>query len=50
MAIEVCPPDVLISLPYDSFHGVDGYSRAREIADIGRALTSAALDRFEGRS
>ena len=50
MAIEVCPPDVLISLPYDSFHGVDGYSRAREIADLGRALTSAALDRFEGRS
>lgn len=45
--IELCPPDILVSLPFDSFHGVYGYSHAKEIADIGRKLMAEALDKYE---
>lgn len=47
MGIELCRPDVLVSLPYDSYHGVYGYSHAEEIAAVGRRLTAQALDRYE---
>ena len=46
-AIALCPPDVLVSLPFDSYHGVYGYSHAGEIIAKGRELMGAALDRFE---
>ena len=45
--IALTPPDILVSLPYDSFHGVYGYSHAQEIAERGRALMAEALDRYE---
>lgn len=45
--IENTPPDLLISLPYDSYHGVYGYSHAAEIIEMGRELTREALDRYE---
>lgn len=47
MGIEKCPPDVLINLPYDSYHGVYGYSHASEIIQLGRELTQQALDDYE---
>lgn len=47
MGIDICPPDVLISLPYDSYHGVYGYSHAAEIIELGRKLTTEALDAYE---
>ena len=47
MGIALCPPDILIDLPFDSYHGVYGYSHAREIVEVGRRLTTAALDRYE---
>lgn len=47
MGIELCPPDVLASLPYDSYHGVYGYSHAGEIIEKGRELMAAALDKYE---
>ena len=47
MGIELTPPDVLASLPYDSYHGVYGYSRAEEIATLGRQLMADALDQYE---
>lgn len=47
MGIENCPPDILVNLPFDSYHGVYGYSHAEEIAERGRALMSEALDRYE---
>ena len=46
-SIALTPPDILVSLPYDSFHGVYGYSHAQEIAERGRALMAEALDRYE---
>ncbi len=46
---ENYPPDILVTLPYDSYHGVYGYSRAAEIAALGRRLMAEALDRYESR-
>ena len=45
--IELCPPDILVSLPFDSYHGVYGYSHAKEIAEVGRKLMAEALDQYE---
>ncbi len=47
MGIEACPPDVLASLPFDSHHGVYGYTHAQEIVERGRALMAEALDQYE---
>lgn len=47
MGIEICPPDILVDLPYDSYHGVYGYSHAEEISSVGRKLMAEALDRYE---
>ena len=45
--IELCPPDILVDLPFDSYHGVYGYSHAPEIVERGRRLMAEALDRYE---
>lgn len=50
MGIELCPPDVLASMPYDSYHGVYGYSHAEEIVARGRAIMAEALDKYEEKS
>jgi NTE family protein len=47
MSIELCPPDILVSLPFDSYHGVYGYSHAPEIVERGRSLMAEALDSYE---
>ncbi len=47
MAIEQYKPEILVNLPFDSYHGVYGYSHAKEIAEKGRALMAAALDEYE---
>ena len=50
IGIELTPPDVLASLPYDSYHGVYGYSHAEEIATLGRQLMAEALDQYEQKN
>ena len=50
IGIELTPPDVLASLPYDSYHGVYGYSHAQEIATLGRKLMADALDKYESKN
>ena len=47
MGIELCPPDILVNLPFDSYHGVYGYTHAAEIVERGRALMAEALDTYE---
>ena len=47
MGIELARPDVLADLPFDSYHGVYGYSHAREICEKGRELMAQALDKYE---
>ncbi len=47
MGIALTPPDILVDLPFDTYHGVYGYSHAEEIAQRGRRLMAEALDRYE---
>ena len=47
MGIALCPPDIIVDLPFDSYHGVYGYSHAKEIAETGRHMMSQALDQYE---
>ena len=47
MGIALTPPDVLVDLPFDTYHGVYGYSHARQIAAHGRELMADALDLYE---
>ena len=47
MGIALCPPDIIVDLPFDSYHGVYGYSHAKEIAETGRHIMSQALDQYE---
>ncbi|MBR4735240.1 MAG: patatin-like phospholipase family protein [Bacteroidales bacterium] len=47
MGIELTHPDILVSLLYDSYQGVYGYSHAREIIEKGRELMAAALDKYQ---
>jgi len=49
MGIEQTKPDILVNLPYDSYHGVYGYSHAQEIATLGRQLMAQALDQYESK-
>ena len=49
MGISLCPPDILVDLPFDSYHGVYGYTHAAEIVERGRGLMKEALDRYENR-
>ena len=50
MALEKTPPDILVSLPYDSYHGVYGYTHAKEIIELGRKLMADALDQYEKKN
>ena len=47
MGIALNPPDILVDLPFDTYHGVYGYAHAEEIAQVGRQLMADALDRYE---
>ena len=47
MGIELARPDILVDLPFDSYHGVYGYSHAQEICEKGRELMAQALDNYE---
>ena len=47
---DLYQPDILVNLPFDSYHGVYGYSHAGEIVEKGRALMSAALDSYEAQA
>ena len=44
--IELAKPDVLADLPFDSYHGVYGYTHAPEIVEEGRRRMADALDQY----
>lgn len=50
LQIELYKPDILVNLPFDSYHGVYGYSHAEEIVQEGRTLMNEALDRYEAQA
>ena len=50
MGIALTPPDILASLPFDSYHGVYGYTHAEEIVEKGRSTMAEALDKYESEN
>ena len=46
---ELCKPDILIKMPFDSYGDISDYALAAEIIEKGRELMSAALDEYESR-
>lgn len=47
LMLQLCPPDVLVRMPFDEYGEIADYAKAREISDMGRQLMSDALDRYE---
>jgi Predicted esterase of the alpha-beta hydrolase superfamily len=46
-AVEAVRPDVLVEMTLDSYSSISDYAKGPEIAERGRALMSAALDKWE---
>ena len=44
---ELCKPDILVQMPFDSYGDMSDYALAGEIIEKGRELMSAALDNYE---
>ena len=44
---ELCKPDILVQMPFDSYGDMSDYALAGEIIEKGRELMSAALDEYE---
>ena len=45
--LKLCPPDILVNMPFDAFGSIADYARAREISEAGRILMKNALDKYE---
>lgn len=46
---ELCKPDILVRMPFDSYGEMSDYALAKEIIEKGRELMSAALDDYEAK-
>ena len=46
---ELCKPDILIKMPFDSYGDISDYALAAEIIEKGRELMIKALDEYESR-
>ena len=47
LMMKLCPPDILVSMPFDAFGAISDYARAEEICEAGRKLMKEALDKYE---
>ena len=47
LAVRCNPPDILVEMPLDANSAISDYGRGAEIAEKGRELMAAALDRYE---
>ena len=47
--VRLCPPDILVNMPFDAFGAIADYGRAKEICEVGRELMKTALDEYENR-
>ena len=47
LMVRLCPPDILVNMPFDAFGAISEYARAKEICELGRELMKDALDRYE---
>lgn len=46
-SIEIHKPDILVRMTFDAYGSVQDYAKGQEIAEKGRELMAAALDRYE---
>jgi NTE family protein len=46
---ELCKPDILVQMPFDSYGEMSDYALAKEIIEKGRELMSNALDNYESK-
>ena len=47
LMLELCRPDVLVKMPFDSYGDISDYAKAREISDRGHQLMCEALANYE---
>ena len=47
LVTELCKPDILVQMPFDSYGDISDYALAEEIIQKGRELMSNALDKYE---
>ena len=45
LMLELCKPDILVKMPFDSYGEISDYAKAREISDRGYQLMCEALKR-----
>ena len=49
LMVELCKPDILVQMPFDSYGEMSDYALAKEIIEKGRDLMTKALDEYESR-
>lgn len=49
LMVELCKPDILVQMPFDSYGDMSDYALANEIIEKGREQMSIALDKYESR-
>lgn len=49
LMVELCKPDILVQMPFDSYGDMSDYALANEIIEKGREQMSNALDKYESR-
>lgn len=47
MSAQMYKPDILIKMPFDAYSNISDYTKAHEIADLGKELMRNALNEFE---
>ena len=47
LMVELCKPDILVQMPFDSYGDMSDYAKAKEIANTGYKLMDDALKRYE---
>ena len=49
LMVELCKPDILVQMPFDSYGDISDYALAKEIIEKGRELMTTALDDYEAK-
>lgn len=49
LMVELCKPDILVQMPFDSYGDMSDYALAAEIIERGREVMSQALDEYEAK-
>ena len=47
LMVELCKPDILVQMPFDTYGDISDYALAEEIIAKGREMMAAALDKYE---